>query len=705
MIRKQQKLRRIAMAAGWCWSVTALGSETPRVLPEIVVTPLRQPTEVGRAPYASIAIALRDPGASALARSAPEIVAEAPSAMAQKTAHGQGSPFLRGFTGFRTLLLTDGIRLNNSAFREGPNQYLATVDAAALERLEVALGPASVLYGSDAIGGAVNALSARPPVGATAALGGRTAYRYSTAEQSHGGRLEVWGRANERWGWIGGFSARQFGDLRGGGAVGRQRKTGYDESAGDFRVEWTPEENLRWTLAHQSARQNDVWRTHRTVYGLAWKGLQRGDEREHVFDQARDLTYARVERESADGSETLTLYRHAQSEDLRRVAADRARRAEGFEVAAWGANAQAIRRGDLGEWTLGADYQLDFVDSYGRRYDSEGRLKKTEIQGPVADDARYHLAGLYAQNRFAPSSAGGAELVGGARYTFARAEADRVKDPIGGGGMSLSEEWHNVVGSLRALQPLGSEGRSSVYAGVSQGFRAPNLSDLTRFDIARSGELETPSPDLNPEKYVSAEIGARLNVAPLRMEVCAYRTWIDGMIVRTPTGREIEGGLIEVVKKNAGDGYIHGVEGRADVQLSDEWNLWAQAAWMEGEVDGYPDSTAVKRREPVSRLLPTTVRTGLKWTSQNKRWWAELAGEAAEKADRLSAADRRDRQRIPPGGTPAYAVAHLRGGAQVTETLRLAAALENLADADYRIHGSGVNEPGRNFALSAELRF
>ena len=86
-----------------------------------------------------------------------------PSVMVQKTGYGQGSPYLRGFTGFRTLMMVDGIRLNNSTFRDGPNQYWNTVDPWSVARYEAVMGPASVLYGSDAVGGAVNALSFAPP--------------------------------------------------------------------------------------------------------------------------------------------------------------------------------------------------------------------------------------------------------------------------------------------------------------------------------------------------------------------------------------------------------------------------------------------------------------------------------------------------------------------------------------------------------------
>ena len=122
-------------------------------------------------------------------RSLPETFRSNPGVLVQKTANGKGSPFIRGFTGFRNLLLIDGIRLNHAAFREGPNQYWATVDPLSVSRIELIKGQGSVLYGSDAIGGTVNVITkGSDPL----AYGkdqlfseGRILYRGSSAEQSH----------------------------------------------------------------------------------------------------------------------------------------------------------------------------------------------------------------------------------------------------------------------------------------------------------------------------------------------------------------------------------------------------------------------------------------------------------------------------------------------------------------------------------------
>ena len=77
----------------------------------------------------------------------------------------------------------------------------------------------------------------------------------------------------------------------------------------------------------------------------------------------------------------------------------------------------------------------------------------------------------------------------------------------------------------------------------------------------------------------------------------------------------------------------------------------------------------------------------------------------SEKQDKLNTRDRRDAQRIPPGGTPSYTIFNLRYGLQLTEQFLLTAAIENITDQDYRIHGSGQNEPGINFIFGASINF
>jgi hemoglobin/transferrin/lactoferrin receptor protein len=625
--------------------------------------------------------------------------------MVQKTAHGQGSPYIRGFTSQRNLLMIDGVRLNNSVFREGPNQYWNTVDPLSLSRIELVRGPFSSLYGSDAIGGTVNAITRgvhdlRPD----SEWDRRLYYRYSSAEDSHIARAESIGRLTDNLALTLGYSFKDFGDIEGGSEVGTQENTGYDERDWDAKLEYFLSDDAYLVLAHQSVDVDDAWRTHKTIYGIDWEGLSVGSELRRVLDQSRDLTYLQYHQYNADGfAEEVHagISHHLQSEERDRLRTGDRHDVQGFDVHTYGAFLSLKSPSPLGDLIYGVEFYHDEVDSFKHTLNPDGSVKSTAIQGPVGDDATYDTLGIYLQDEI-PLAERLSVILGG-RYEFAQADADSVEDPATGERISVSGDWDDAVGSARMLYYLDESKTWNAFAGVSQGFRAPNLSDLTRLDSARTDEIETPSPDLDPEHFVSYEVGMKVGTPDRSAQIAYFYTDIDGMIVRTPTGRMIEEDY-EVTKKNAGGGYVQGVELDARYRFCNDFTVFGAFTWMDGEVDTYPTSEAELETEYITRLMPPTGRLGLRWDLDAK-YWIEGACTAAAKADKLNTRDQSDTSRIPPDGTPGYTVYDIRAGWNCSDSLALSVAVENITDEDYRIHGSGVNEPGRNLVVAMQSTF
>ena len=148
----------------------------------------------------------------------PRILRETEGVWAQQTTVGQGSPLLRGLTGYQAFLAIDGVRLNNSTFRSGPNQYLATTSPDSLDRIEVLRGAGSMLYGSGAMGGVISMFTKDAiPDNATDHwnLQSRAFTRFSSGSAERLGRLEVVG-SQKRLGFSVGASARWFGNINPG---------------------------------------------------------------------------------------------------------------------------------------------------------------------------------------------------------------------------------------------------------------------------------------------------------------------------------------------------------------------------------------------------------------------------------------------------------------------------------------------------------
>jgi hemoglobin/transferrin/lactoferrin receptor protein len=673
---------------------------------ETIVTANRGEAKLLEAPYAADRVTVADFGSNRLYRTSTAPLSEVPGVMGQRTANGQSSPYLRGMTGFRTLMMLDGIRLNNSVFREGPNQYWGLIDPLIIDRMEVVKGPSSVLYGSDAVGGTVNVLLRRPETGGEGFDWYRQAYyRGSTATHENTYRGEVNASDGTGFGLLVGGTYQNFGDVDGGQFVGRMPNTGYDVCSGDLKLELHPARDATLTLAHYSLYQNDAWRTHKTRFAVPWKGTTAGNEEERILDQLAELTYLRLHVKNLDSfideMTTFLSWRHDE-ERQRRVRNDWRLDLEGFDVDTYGGGVQFLSRTGIGEWTYGVEWYHDEVDSFARKYAADGSFAGNQIQGPVGDDARYDLLGLYVQDKLPFGDA--ADLTLGARYTYAAAIAGRVQDPITGERIGVEDDWNALVGSARVSVYPDARRHWNLFAGVSEGFRAPNLSDLTRLDEARSSEIETPSPGLSPEYYLTYEAGVKAKYDSFSAQAAYFYTDIHDMIVRAPTGMILEGNR-EVTKRNAGDGYVHGIELEAKHRFHPQWTASAGFACMAGQVAQFPTSDPVSRPEPISRLMPATGRLALRWDHPDKKVWVEGGCAAAARAVGLSTSDTLDTQRIPPDGTPSYVTFDLHAGWNVNKNLSLWAGIENISNRDYRVHGSGLNEPGIDFRFGAKVRF
>ncbi|YCM44082.1 TonB-dependent receptor [Verrucomicrobiaceae bacterium 227] len=680
------------------------------LLDPVIVTASRTEEEIVNLPYQSRLISEKAFLEEGL-RTLPEALANTPGISVQKTAHGHGSPYIRGFTGRQNLIMVDGVRVNDSAFRSGPVQYWNTIDPYSLSGLEVVRGPGAALYGSDAIGGTVNALTRgtgfRDEDMGTTYFHGASMYRYESNGKSNIGRLESQFGVGGKYGFSLGVSAKDYGDIRDSG-VGLMPNTGYQEIDYDLKFDYALSDSLTLTLAHQKVTQDDIWRTHRTIFFEPWEGtsLSSPDLR-RVYDQSRSLSYLKLKETNGGGlvdAWDFTLSYQSKEEDF-----DRTRNRSGLvqseldstEVETYGLGLQLESEVGAGRFVYGVDYYRDEVDSTRetlQRDPGTGSLvsRTMEIQGPVGDDASYDLFGAFAQYRWAAMNER-LNLTLGGRYTYAKADIGRLDDGAGG-ATSASRSWDNAVFNARALYEVTDNW--NVYAGVGQSFRAPNVSDLSSLRSSRTDVISTGSLDIEPEEYLTYELGTHFGGGPFTASAAVFYTDISDAIVSRPIGTVPGTGEIISTSTNGSDGYLFGAELEAAWEFRPQWTLRGYLAWIDGEQDVFLGSSLSSVEEPMSRLAPLKGSLALRWDHPSDRFWMEARVTAAVDADRLSSGDKDDTSRIPVVGTPGYVVGSVNAGWQVNDDLLALLSLENVTDEDYRTHGSGLNEQGFNAVMS-----
>lgn len=642
------------------------------------------------------------------ARNLTEALQGLPGISVQKTANGQGSPFIRGFTGYRTLALIDGIRYNNSVYRDGPNEYFSLIDSQSITSLETINGPAATLYGSDAIGGSLNLHTASSSFEEEtgAFINGQQKVRWASAEDSLISRTQIDLGQGEKWGLLLGLSYKDFGNVR-AADLGELPQTGYREQAMDGRFDTSFGENWTFTAVHHDLNQDDVWRTHSTIFSRSFEGTAVGDDLHRSKDQQRKLSYIKLKGNAlAPKLQQLDISISQQQwqEDGDRIKSNGQEIIEYFDSLMDGVDVQLQSHIGSAQWLYGFDYYRDNVDTSRREYKADGSVDKIAIQGPVGDDSRFSQFGSFVQLQ-QPLNPQWKVLLG-TRYSIVRASVGRFKSPDTGLPSAYAQQWDNLSSSLKISWEKPDD-TLQAWFGISQAFRAPNIADLSRFGKSRSNEIESAATGLEPEKFINTEIGLLLKTGSAHLQLNAFYTEIDNYITSTPTGKIVDS-LIQVSKSNSGSGYVSGVEFKAQLDISTQWHGEINGSWQYGE-QWLPSSASNESsnsiKSPFSRSMPVSGSISLNWSSTDYLSSIDFSILHSNKANRLSAADRQDSERIPINGTPAYTVLNIRAKHQLTPSLMLNMELNNVSDEAYRSHGSGSNEPGHGLVLGFDWRF
>lgn len=641
---------------------------------EMVITAARIEREVFETPQAVTLITDREVDESNVLAT-PDLFRYATGVFMQKTNLGGGSPFVRGLTGKQVLILVDGIRLNNSYYRFGPHQYLNTLDAELIERVEVIRGPMSVLYGSDALGGTINIVTRRPDEALRdGALGGLLHAGYDSAVG--GGRLRT--QAEGRLGGVAvlaGITAKRLQDLQGGGDIGTQTPSGYDEWDGDLKLVWPLAPGRDLTVGLQHTDQQDVPKTSEVTLGSKRK-----------FDyepQQRTLAYATYRGKDIGGFEQvkvdLSYQRQREGERIVERATPALESREVTDVATAGVALQlSDRLSARHALTYGFEYYRDLFDTRKEQVDLNSGAA-TPIDPGAPDDAHYESLGIYLQDEVRLHRK--ATVTAGLRWS-------RIETAGALAGRALSLAVDQLTGSANGVVRISP--RLNLVAGVAQGFRAPNMEDFFgRVDFYS----ELPNTGLTPEESLSREIGLKYYTRATSADLYYYQSDYEGLIDRVTVGTQPNGDPIKQ-RRNVRDARIRGIEAGASHRFDPQWSLTGTLLWTRGE----DRDNAV----PLQRIPPFNGSVRLRY-EHSPHLWTQLSATFAERQHRLSPGDLND-PRIPPGGTPGFAVLHWSGGWQPSRREQWLLTLENLGDKAYKTHGSGLFAPGRSVALSYRLK-
>ncbi len=664
-----------------------------------------------------------------------DVLANSGNVMVQKSQLGGGSPIIRGFETNKVLIVVDGIRMNNAIYRGGHVQNVITLDNSIMDRVELVFGPGSVVYGSDALGGVMSFKTKDPLLSKEdKPLVKANAYtRYMSAANGYAAHANV-SVGGKRFGSLTSFTFSHFGDLRQGanreifvGNFGartwfQQRfddkdsmvlnpdtnlQVGSGYSQYDFlqKCVFQQNEKVLHRLNMQYSTSSNIPRYDRLT--LMTNGLPRFAEW-YYGPQKRLLTSYQLELTNQnpwyDFARLTVGYQQIEESRFDRKFNDNDFNQRIEDLAIYTINVDLMKKRGSHEMRYGLEGWYNGVVSSANSVDIVTGESASISTRYASGGASMFSAALYVTHAWELSE----KLVvnDGLRFSFVGLNATFSDTTFFNFPFKEANQRNQALNGNIGLvyQP---EQNTRLTALFSNGFRAPNVDDLSKIFESTPGNLIVPNEQIKPEFTYNGEIGLShtFDQKWTFSGTGYYTLFKNALMVKdfNYNGQDsilFEGVMSNVVAiQNERKAYLYGLELGLNGKLTKEMGVYATYNYTYARIK--TDSVAI----PLDHIPPAFGKFGFTVTDKKFKGDFFVQYSAWKRIEEYNPSGEDNQAYALPDGMPSWYTVNARLSYQFNRYIGLQLACENILDRNYRVFASNISAPGRNVIVTLRGSF
>jgi hemoglobin/transferrin/lactoferrin receptor protein len=667
-------------------------------------------------------------------QNAADLLALSGNAVVQKSQQGGGSPILRGFEASRVLLMVDGVRMNNLIYRAGHLQNIITLDPSILDRVEILYGPASTVYGSDALGGVMHFYTRKPPFSADGMkMGGNASARYGSVNQ------EKTVHADLNFGWknfamLSSLTYSDFGDLTMGKNTqaldtlwglrkfyaerinGKdslvantdpylQKSTGYKQYDFLQKIAYQQNEHIIHLLNIQFSNSTNIPRYDRLTDP---KGVGLNSAEWYYGPQKRLLTAYELNMIDLNGFfnhiKLNINYQDVEESRHNRNFGATFKNSRIEKVNVYGANVDFYHTKEAHQFRTGLDAQYGTAKSTAFKINVNDNMTAAQsTRYPDGDNYQQNVA-IYATHTWKMNE----QLVlnDGLRAGSIRQKStfvDKTFYPF-----PYNEAVQNMTGLSGNLGLIYTPSPIlRVSALGSTGYKVPNVDDLAKVFESAKGTVIVPNPNIKPEKTYNLDIGFVVKDDKILWENNIYFTkFVDAIVADKFQFNGQDSIVYDGVKsqvlanQNKNEARLWGFSSALKVHLCSGLTFAGTYHYTQGRIIKADNS-----RTPLDHIPPANGRLSLQYVKNqlfteffiNYSDWKQVRDYFLNGED--------NEQYATKSGMPSWWTMNARVSYEVAKGLKLQIGIDNIADVQYRVFASGIHGAGRNLFGTVRYSF